>query len=208
MYNDLKLELSGAPSDIRYEKLNQFYKRIVDTANHRLLEIERFSEQPKYKDVKQFAYKLAMRDIRGMYGENATRFRKSGLPDDFRVIPKYMNKVLNFLDMPTSTKLGVYEVYDKRAETISDRYGVNVNWQTVANLYKSALYEKVSSKYGSKSAIKAIGVIQANKKKVMKGLKNKKPISLQIDDDKELQKKVNNMLRYYKDDVSKLMKRI
>lgn len=207
MYNDLKMELSGAPHDIRYDKLNEFYKKIVDTANHRLLEIERFAEKPKYKEVKQFAYRLAIRQIESDYGEGAKRFRSSGLSEDFRVTPKQINKVLSFLEMPTSTRLGVYEVYEKRASTVSDRYKIDVNWNTIANLYQSTLYKKTAKGYGSKTAIQAIGVIQKNKKEVLDALRKEKPISFQVED-AEVERTVNNFLKFYKKDVKKLMKKI
>lgn len=219
MYDHLKLELSGAPHDIKVEKLDKFYRRIVDTANHRLLEIERMSSKKGYEEVTQYAYKKALYDIRTLFGDDVKRFRASKFPkDDLRNAPKYINSVLRFLEMPTSTKVGIQNVYQKRANTINERYGSNISWGTVANLFQSSLYKKLDSKYGSKTAVKVIAQYQKNKKEVQKYLKDisdskKKSkkvaddISVQVDD-RHLEDTVNEVLKEYGTDISKLLKKI
>lgn len=217
MYDNLKMDISGAPKDIKLQALNKFYRRIVDTANHRLLEIERMSGKKGYEEIKQFAYKKAMYDIHTLFGEDRKRFRAAGLPTDIREIPKYINSVLRFLEMPTSTKIGIQNIYQKRANTINDRYGTNISWGTVANLYQSSLYKKLDSKYGSKTAVKVIAQYQKNKKAIKKYLKEvsdskkgkKVPgdISIQVDD-RHLEDTVNEVLKEYGTDISKLLKKI
>ena len=220
MYNDLKMQLVSAPRDIKVQVLQKFYRKIVDTANHRLLEIERFSERPEYEEVKKFAYKLAMYDITGAYGEDAKRFKASDFKvDDLKHSKKNINMVLRFLEMPTSTKVGVYNIYQKRADKINKEYGTNVNWETIANLFQSKLYTKLNEKLNaSKTAVKVIGVLQANKKELKQyfkeldqakknGQKHPDVISIQVSD-KELSKRVNDALKEYGTDIKKLIKKI
>ena len=120
---------------------------------------------------------------------------------------KNINRVLQFLEAPTSSKQGIQEVYEKRADTIQEKYGVSVDWSNIGDLFESALYKKVDSKYGSKTAIQAIGIIQADKKKVQKALKEQKPISMRVED-VDLNRTVNNFLHYYKKDLNSLLKKI
>ena len=218
MYDQLKIELSGAPHDIKVEKLDKFYRRIVDTAKHILLEIERMSTKKWYEEVTQYAYKKALYDIRTLFGDDAKRFRAAKFPkNDLRNAPKYINSVLRFLEMPTSTKVGIQTVYQKRADTINQRYGTNISWGTVANLYQSNLYRKLDSKYGSKTAVRVIAQYQKNEKEIQKYFKDisnskkkgKVPedISIQVND-KHLEDTVNEVLKEYGTDISKLLKKI
>ena len=205
-FKKLYREVRGKPSSEKQEAYKQFYKRIAKVADQRLVEIERLAKQPGYKKVKQWAYKVAMREIKGLYGEGAKRFNRKP-PSDLRMLYKNINRVLQFLEAPTSSKQGIQEVYEKRAATIQEKYGVSVDWSNIGDLFESALYKKVDSKYGSKTAIQAIGIIQADKKKVKKALKEQKPISMRVED-VDLNRTVNNFLHYYKKDLNSLLKKI
>ena len=209
-FNFLQADLKGMSADQKKQHLKDFYKTAAKVADQRLIELERLSKKKGYKEVQQWAYREAMRDIKAEWGENAKRFNRK-LPENLNSIYKDINRVLNFLDSPTSSKKGIDEIYNKRAETIGERYGVDVTWSNIGDLFNSILYQKVAKKYGSKTALKAIGVIQTNEKKVKRALSQYKPISVHIADDldtKVVEETANKFLRYYKTDVSKLLKRI
>ena len=205
-FQKLYQEMRGKSSKEKQEAYKKFYKRIAKVADQRLNEIEQLAKKPGYKKVKQWAYKVAMREIKGMYGEGAKRFNRKP-PSDLRMMYKNINRVLQFLASPTSSKQGINEVYEKRAQTISNNYGIELDWSNVGDLFESALYKKVDTKYGSKTAIQAIGLIQADKKKVQKALTEQKPISMHIED-ADLNHAVNNFLHYYKKDLNSLLKKI
>ena len=222
-YDWLQRDLRGKTSEEKRQAYKSFYKSIAKVADQRLIELERLSQKEGFKEVKQWAYKDAMREIRGMFGEDAKRFNRR-IPDNLNSIYKDINRVLNFLEMPSSSVQGIREVYDKRANTVNDKYSTDLTWSTVGDLYESILWKKVNAKYGSKTTLLAIGRIQANEKKIKKALKEHKPISLHLADEtfditdsrgnKEkvtsqvVEETVNKMLRYYKKDVSKLIKRL
>ena len=211
--------------DQKIEYYKAFYKSIAKAADARLLALERLSSKEGYKDVREWAYKQAMYDIHSSFGQNAKRFNRK-IPDDLTHIYKNIRNVLNFLEAPTSSKQGIDEIYQKRAQTIADRYGVKANWQSLAGLFESRLYQKTDSKYGSKTALRAIGFIQRNTDTILKALQEGKSISVRLgakfdvtDEDKkhvelisaekydvELQRTINNYLQYYKKDVNSLFK--
>lgn len=224
-FHELQNDLRGSPPENKLEYYKSFYRQIAKTADARLLALERLSKKSGYENVLEWSYRLAMYDIRSEFGEKAKRFNRK-LPDDLRKVYKDIRNVLKFLEEPTSSKQGIDEVYLKRAQTIKDRYGVNVNWQNIAGLFESRLYQKTDSKYGSKTALKAIGFIQRNTEAILKALEEGKSISVRmgakfevINDEKKhleiisdenydyaLERTINNYLQYYKKDVKNLFK--
>lgn len=212
-FKALQEYVKDMPRNEKADYYRNFYTSIAKVADQRLVELEKLSKKEGYSQVKQWAYKNAMREIRGMYGEDAKRFNRKQ-PNDLRTVYKNLRRVLSFLEAPTSSKSGIEEIYSKRANTINKKYGTNLDWSTVGDLFESVLWQKTNAKYGSKTALKAIGMIQQSEKQVKKSLTEHKPISLHIDPDENgkkdvvLEKTVNKMLRYYKKDISKLIARI
>ena len=81
------------------------------------------------------------------------------------------------------------------------------------------MWKKTNSKYGSKTALKAIGQIQLHKSQIVKALNEHKPISIRIPEEIDpvtgkknkntnVEDAVNKMLRYYKKDVQSLTKKL
>ena len=215
-FDSLQSGMKGLSANQRREYLKDFYKQKAKAADQRLVNLESLAKKQGYREVTQWAYRQAMRDIRAEWGEDAKRFNRK-IPDNLNSIYKDINRVLNFLESPTSSKKGIDEIYNKRAQTINERYGVDVSWSNVGDLFNSILYEKVSKQYGSKTALKAIATIQANKKDVTKALKEGRKISVHIADDPgtgktdrslTVEEIANKFLRYYKKDVKRLLERI
>lgn len=211
----LQARMQGVQPDIKREYFKQFYKSIAKAADQRLVNLERLSQKKGYSEVKEWAYANAMRDIRGSFGEGAKRFNRVQ-PNNLNSIYKNINRVLNFLEAPTSSKQGIDEIYEKRAGTIKTKYGVDMSWSKTATVFDTLLWKKVGQKYGSATALKSFGIIQANKKKIMRALKENKPISIIIPDeidpetgqskkDINIERTINKFLRYYKKDVKTLL---
>lgn len=224
-FNEMQRDLRGSPREDKIMYYKDFYKAIAKAADQRLVNLERLSRKEGYEHVLEWSYRLAMHDIKQEWGSKAKRFNRK-LPDDLRTIYKDINKVLQFMESPTSSKQGIDEVYLKRAQTITDRYGVKVNWQNIASLFESKLYTKTDEKKGSKTVLKAIGFIQRNTKSILKALDEGKSISVRLgakfdvendekkhlelisseDYDREVEKVINLYLQYYKKDVKSLFK--
>ena len=224
-FAEMQHDLRGSQKEEKLSYYKDFYKAIAKTADARLLQLERLSQKEGYENIKEWAYKLAMYDIHSQFGPDAKRFNRK-LPDDLRTVYKDIRNVLRFLEEPTSSKQGIQEIYQKRAQTLKSRYGVQVNWQSIAGLFESRLYEKTDSKYGSKTALKAIGIIQKNTAAILKALDEGKSISVRlgnkfevVDDDgkhveiisdenydKAVERTINNYLHYYKKDVKGLFR--
>lgn len=50
-------------------------ERLAKRANQRMLRLERYSQQEMYKDIKEFAYRVAQKDIQTLYGKEGENLR-------------------------------------------------------------------------------------------------------------------------------------
>lgn len=211
-YEQLQRSLKGQPLWVKQAEYRAFYKRIAKAADNRLRRLEELSRDPKYKEVTEWAYKVAQKDIRDMFGSDARRFNKK-LPANLNTVYKDINRVLNFLNAPTSTKKQIDEIFVKRANTIREKYDVDMSWSKTATVFDTVLWKKTGARKASATALKAIGVIQKNKAQIKRALKENKPISIILPSDKDgkkdinLEATINHFLRYYKKDVKSLLKR-
>lgn len=209
----------------KYAALVKEYRKLAKRADQRLLRLERYAQQPKYSNVTQFAYKKAMRDIRSWSGDNATRFNTKP-PSHISKLQAKINDIKAFLGSasssirPTQDNVvrndrgeivggGIDLTYQKRADTLNQRYGTNLTWENVGSIFESQLYRKLIKKYGaqaSKSIVRDIGKLQQNEKEIKRALTKKQPIRLTFKGEGPLQDEVNHILRYYKKDINSLYK--
>lgn len=155
-----------------------YYRRLAKTADERLVRLEKLKNEPGFESVEKFAYARAMRDIE-VYG-GGKRFNTKP-PEDRRQLTEKISDILRFLQSPTSTKYGIKEVYQKRAETLNNKYpgsGLNVTWQDIAELHDSGLLDAAKMAMGSDTMWVSIGQVERNADKIKEllkeGQKNKK----------------------------------
>ena len=153
------------------ESVEQYYHRLADAADHRLIRLEAMAYEPDFEGVKKFAYARAMKDLE-VWGGN--RFNTK-MPESVNLRNEKIADIIHFLQSPTSTKTGIVNVYKKRAETIKSKYGIDLNWQQMGRLMES-FSDDASG--GSPTKIKALGVIkQIDKMGVEKALKKNPNVS-------------------------------
>lgn len=153
------------------ESIEHYYHRLADAADHRLIRLEAMSNEPDFEGVKKFAYARAMKDLE-VWGGN--RFNTK-MPESVNLRNEKIADIIHFLQSPTSTKTGIVNVYKKRAETIKQRYGIDLKWQDMGRLMES-FSDDASG--GSPTKIKALGVIkQIDKQGVEKALKKNPNVS-------------------------------
>lgn len=218
-YEQLQRNLQGVKPWVKKASYLQFYKKIAKAADQRLVNLESLAKKDGYKEVTEWAYAKAQRDIRGMFGQDAKRFnRKISGDENLNTIYKDINRVLDFLNAPTSSKQQIDIIFNKRANTIKEKYDVNMNWSKTATVFDTVLWKKTGARKASATALKAIGIIQKNQKQIKRALAENKPISIIIPEttdpitgektkDINIEETVNHFLRYYKKDVKSLLKR-
>lgn len=182
------------------ETLVQYYRRLAKTADQRMVRLEKASEQKFFHVATQWAYAKATRDILKWIppGDNkSTKLRFNTKPPEGEDLIAKINDIKSFLSSPTSTKQGIINVYKKRADTVNKRYGTKFTWQQLAKYYESGQAELWDAKFGSKTALRTIGVMQRNKKKIKDAITkaDKKDVRINAKDKGMLQKTVNQALK-------------
>lgn len=139
------------------------YKKMVQAANKRLYRIESdYSKRPGYQAMKEYAYAKAQQNIRAIWGDQK-RFSKA-VPTSYREYQKAYNALNEFMESKTGTLSDLKGVYERRANTLNDKYGWGFSWQDLAKMFESGMYEKLKAKgYGSETTFKAIALMSKEK---------------------------------------------
>lgn len=153
------------------ESLERYYRRLAKSADQRLVRLEKYSNDKYFKTATDWAYSSAMRDIHTWNGQAASRFNTAPPSDPEKLVAK-INDIKKFLSSPTSTKSGIKNTYIKKANTINERYGTDFTWDQLASYYDKKINEKWDAKFGSKTALIAIGRINEKAKKLGKDIED------------------------------------
>lgn len=201
-----------AKTDLRKE-LEREYKRLAKQADQRLVRLEKYAQETKFRGVLEFAYKVAMRDIKAWGGSGAKRFNIKA-PENTNQLKAKIADIKKFLSADSSTlratktNKGVLSIYEKRAKTLNDKYGTNFSWQDLAKFFDSSINEKLDAQMSSDAKMEAIAVIQHNKEAVRKAIKASGEKHIDVDPEKVdsvVEFNVNQILNEFgKKDINKL----
>lgn len=171
-----KTELTAAEQEV--------YRKAVQKLNKQLYRLEK-AYVGKEKHLSNMAYGGIQRDIRARFGVQ-TRYSKA-LPETVKEFRARMNEINRFYQKPSSTLSGIKQIYKKRADTISDQYGVKVTAEDLRRLFESGLWEKLQKQfYGSDTTMQAVASVQKNKETVISQLKQGNTIMVSDDFDGNL----------------------
>lgn len=152
------------------------YRTLAKRANQRMLRIERYSDptdkmyRPEAKGMKGFAYKIAQRNIKNIFGPSAKRFKENLKATQNQELAKEMlyqiramkKAAAAFLESASSTLAagigtkGIRAVQDKRTETINrkyiEKYGMEgLTTAELSKVFASKKFQKMvdDKQYGS-----------------------------------------------------------
>lgn len=201
------------------------YRKLAKEADQRMVRLESYKYKKGFENILNYAYAKAQRNIRPFVSakrlEKGTPLRFNTAPPktkagdiDVRKLQQKINVIKDFLSSDTSVlqrprhpfanERGAKAVFQDKADAINRDYGTNFTWETLAKYFEDGTADKLSAKYGSKTALRIIGQIQKNSKEVLKSLEqvDKKRIKT---DNPFLQKKVNEVLKEYGADIKDLL---
>lgn len=141
------------------------YRRAVSRVNKQLYRLEKHYAATG-ENIMATAYLGLQRDIKSFFGDQK-RFSKS-MPATVREYQKRMNAINRFYSKPSATISGMANIYGKRAKTWSKRMGANITADQMKNVFESGLYKELTDLYGSKTALKKLGMIERQKARIMK----------------------------------------
>lgn len=190
-----------------YKKELARYNKLAKKADRMMRELERWSRQPEFESILNYAYRSAKRDIESWTPpskkEKLPRWQRNA-PADTRTLQAKIKDIEKFIHKDTSTMSGVRRIYIKRTDTINKKYGTNFTWQQLADYFETGFAEKAGDKYGSKTALIAIGVLQKSKKAALDIIKNKSENNIQVKGVK-VREAVKDMLAESGLDLEKLL---
>ena len=153
------------------ESTEQYYRRLAKAADQRLVRLEALQHEDNFRNVTKWSYERAMRDIKKWSGDNRKRFNTKlpGAVDEYgepvdrksdTAIQSKIRDIKTFLEAPTSSKTGIVQGYQKRVDTINEKYHASFTWEHFANFVESKTWENLDMDYGSKTKMIAIGIVK------------------------------------------------
>lgn len=162
-----------------YNDLVKKYRKLAKRADQRLVRLEGLSYEKGYEYVRDWAYAMAMRDIKIWAGPDAKRFNTKP-PETAAKLERKIADIENFLASKTSTKKGITEVYEQRAKSINERFNTDFNWRDFANAIESGVYEKLKQDYGYNTALTVVAKMQRDKKQLEAAVKEANTKNIKI----------------------------
>ena len=180
--------------DLRIE-----FEKLAHRADTRLLRLEQKGL------TGTAAYKSAMRMI-SSYKAGGTRFRVSLKGLTKAQVASRLNKVRTFLNEKTSTVSGRRELADQTCDTIKNKYGLDLNPDQLEAIFEGMLWQKLNTRFDSKTAAKILGTIQkhhGNLKAVYKELAEQK-VYIDKNDKISISRTIGNFTRSHNIDLNVL----
>lgn len=150
------------------------YTRAVERINKQMQRLEKAAKGGR--KVLNYAYKGARISIIELFGEYTpqgkirTRFSRT-LPKNVAEYQAVMNAIKDFYSKPTSTLKGFTQIYSKRAETISEKYGVSVTPDQLAKIFDTGLWDAIADTYGSETTMEMALEVQQKADEIKEKLK-------------------------------------
>lgn len=169
------------------DRLLKQYRKVAKMADQRLVRLEQEASRPGYENIKEYAYARAVSDIESWDkavkpGKEYAKMRfnrnipmKKG-PDgkmvpDLEGIKAKLTDIERFLISVTSTRAGVTEFYEKRADTLNRHHYLRgpsrITWEDMKNYFESELADELKEEeVGSDTIVRAIGSIKRHQKEL------------------------------------------
>lgn len=158
-----------------WESEIDYYYRLARVADARMRAIEQLRWQKGFHGVNKFAYQTALNDLEIFGG--GKRFNRKP-PQDRRLFKEKIMAMRHFIESPTSTKRGIIETYQRRVDTMNKNFGTNLTWRDLADFFGRQKADQLFANVGSRTAMRAIGVIQYSESTLAHMVQNNRSITL------------------------------
>ena len=165
-----------------YDNLVKEYRKLAKRADQRLVRLEALSRENKYENVLKYSYALASKNI-NLYGKPKGKPRfNTKPPKNANTLQAKINDIKQFLSSPSSTKKGITSIYEKRADTLNKKMGLEgkdaFSWQELADFFQSKSYETIASAFSSLTVFDTIASIRKNLPDISKEIRENKKIKV------------------------------
>ena len=172
-----------------YQKLAAEARKLAKRANQRMVRLERYAQEKAYQGATEFAYDIAQKQIKALYGKQGDKLRytekqrlvsvSDGTKDltgadlyrqNVYMLRAKIRSMEEFLESESSTKTGLKKVYDKRAHTISTAskfgladQGLSLSADDLQRFFESKKQSKLAKMVGSLNMFVVAAVMKKNK---------------------------------------------
>ena len=148
------------------------FKKLAKRADERLRQIkDNYSKRKGFENMINWAYKKAMRDIKHWSGDDATTFNQGASKLSLNQLRAKKHDVEEFLNAPTSKISSTVDLYQRRADTLNERYGTNFSWEELGTVFEdkenNVFYQK-----GGISYVEAVGYMKDNEEALLQSLED------------------------------------
>ena len=162
-----------------YADLLKEYTKLAKQADQRLVRLESAAKEKGFSNVLNFAYQKAMKSIERWSGGGAKRFNRN-TPEKAQSLRAKIADIKQFLGYKSSTKAGIKRTYKQVAKSTNQKYGTDLTWDKLEDLYNSSEWEWMEAQYGSDTAMRAIGQINENQDYLENAIKKHEQVDFQI----------------------------
>ena len=161
----------GKNIDAFKSELREF-RILAKRADERLRQIkDNYSKRKGFENMINWAYKKAMRDIKHWSGDDATTFNQGASKLSLSQLRAKKHDVEEFLKSPTSAIKTTIDLYQRRADTINEKYGTNFTWEELGTVFEdkeqNEFYEK-----GAISYLQAVSYMKDNEEALLQSLED------------------------------------
>lgn len=137
------------------KQLKQQYIKEARLANERLRAMEKLAKKQGFENVTQYAYRVAMRDIK-KYSTARGRGDRFTIPKNTNQLERALKDVRKFNEAKTATRRGVISLYKQDAVNFNKTFGTNYTWQELKVVLDDVNWEELKEQYGSPVLVKVI----------------------------------------------------
>lgn len=161
----------GKNIDVFKSELKEF-KKLAKRADERLRQIrDNYSKRKGFENMINWAYKKAMCDIKHWSGNDATTFNQGASKLSLNQLRAKKHDVEEFLNAPTSKISSTVDLYQRRADTINERYGTNFSWEELGTVFEDKENNDFYQK-GGISYVEAVGYMKDNEEALLRSLED------------------------------------
>lgn len=195
----------GKNMDAFRSELKEFQK-LAKRADERLRNIrDNYSKRKGFENMINWAYKKAMRDIKHWSGNDATTFNQGASKLSLNQLRAKKHDVEEFLNAPTSKISSTVELYQRRADTINERYGTNFSWEELGTVFEDKENNDFYQK-GGISYVEAVGYMKDNEEALLQSLEDNSRVVIRTGSRKANQI-ARDLIKEYGLDFTKLYKK-
>lgn len=143
-----------------YDDLLKEYRKLAKRADQRLVRLKGQRHHKKYKNILEFSYKTAIKDIRSWSGKKAERFNTAP-PKDIEDLVAKISDIQKFLNSPTSS----VQRLNRQTSSLNKTFFGNdkkkyLTWEEYANFFEKNDADNTDSRFEYYMLVRCGGIIK------------------------------------------------